>query len=149
MLLRVGAEAPREGGDFARERALGFIEQASTAALATLDTLLATVAVANAADLRAAAATDVNMIAKLRSIAQKMASSPAYATAMTTARLIEFAEEHGLEIDTEDRDGERQFVFSPDPQHRWRILKLLDDDYLHSSLTELDYEVNSKSPLER
>ena len=37
-----------------------------------------------------------------------------------------------------------RFVFHPDPQRRWRILKLLDDDYLHSSLTEFDYEVNSE-----
>lgn len=131
------------------ERALGFIEQASTAALETLNTLLVAVAVSNADQLRAAAATDVNMIAKLRSIAAKIAASSTYAAAMTTDRLIEFAEEQQLEIDTEVEGGHRRFVFHPDPQRRWRILKLLDDDYLHSSLTELDYEVNSKSPLDR
>lgn len=65
-----------------------------------------------------------------------MAASPAYAAAMTTDRLIAFAEERGIPIDTEEVSGVRQFVFIADPQHRWRILKLLDDDYLHSSLTD-------------
>lgn len=128
------------------ERALGFIEAASTAAQSTLTQLLSTVTVTNGPDFLAAASTDVNMIAKLRSIAEKM-SNPAYAAAMTTTNLITFANARGIAIDTEVVNGSEQLVFHPDPQHRWRILKLLDDDYLHSSLTTLDYEVNSKSPM--
>jgi Domain of unknown function (DUF4868) len=131
------------------ERSVAFVEQARSAAAATLTQLLTTVSVTNAADFLAAVGSDLNMVSKLRSIAEKMAARPAYAAAMTTERLIEFAEERGIEIDTEEVDGVRQFVFLSDPQHRWRILKLLDDDYLHSTLTEIDYEVNSKSPLER
>lgn len=77
----------------------------------------------------------------------ELANTPAYADAMTTEKLIAFAEERGIAIDTEESAGVRRLVFLPDPQHRWRILKLLDDDYLRSSLTELDYEVNSKSPM--
>jgi Kiwa protein KwaB-like len=126
------------------ERALQFVEQASAAATATLNGLLTNLAVANADAFRAAAAADVNMIAKLRSIAEKLAATPSYAKAMTTESLIKFAEARGIAIDTKEVDGERQFVFLSDPQHRWRILKLLDDDYLHSPLTELDYEANSK-----
>jgi Domain of unknown function (DUF4868) len=128
------------------ERSLAFVEQARAAAAATLGQLLATVDVTNGADFLTAAGSDLNMVSKLRSIAEKMAASPAYAAAMTTERLIQFAEKQGIPIDTEDVDGVRQFVFHPDPQHRWRILKLLDDDYLHSSLTEIDCEVNSKKP---
>lgn len=129
------------------ERSLQFVEAARTAARETVDQLLANVALTNADEFAAAASSDINMIAKLRSIAGKMADNPNYVQRMTTARLIQFAEERGLEIDTEEVDGERRFVFYSDPQHRWRILKLLDDDYLHSALTELDYEVNSKSLL--
>jgi Kiwa protein KwaB-like len=128
------------------ERSLAFVEQARAAATATLDQLLATVQVTNAADFLTAAGTDLNMVSKLRSIAEKMATSRAYSAAMTTAKLIEFAEKQGIPIDTEEVEGVRQFVFHPDPQHRWRILKLMDDDYLHSSLTDTDYEVNSKRP---
>ncbi len=127
------------------ERALGFIQQASEAGQRTLTQLLSTVTVTNAPDLLAAAATDVNMISKLRSIAEKMGTNPAYAAAMTTDKLVEFAKQRNIAIDTEEVDGETRFLWIPDPQHRWRILKLLDDDYLHSSLTNLNYEANSKS----
>jgi hypothetical protein len=58
-----------------------------------------------------------------------------------------FANGRGIAMDTEVVNGSEQLVFHPDPQNRWRILKLLDDDYLHSSLTTVDYEVNSKSPM--
>ncbi len=86
------------------------------------------------------------MVSKLRSVASKLAN-PTYRAAMSTERLIEFAAEHNLEIDVEEIDGENRLVFHADPARRWRILKLLDDDYLHSQLTQLNYEVNSKSPL--
>ena len=39
-------------------------------------------------------------------------------------------------------DGQEQLVFQTDPEHRWRILKLVDDDYLRSSMTDHRYEVN-------
>ena len=45
---------------------------------------------------------------------------------------------------TGDGDAAR-LVFRNDAQHRFKILKLLDDDYLHSELTSLEYEANSKS----
>lgn len=35
-------------------------------------------------------------------------------------------------------------MFDPAPDKRWLILKLLDDDYLESVMTELKYESNSK-----
>ena len=38
-----------------------------------------------------------------------------------------------------------QFVFRNDPQSRFKILKLLEDDYLRSELTLLEYAANSKS----
>jgi Domain of unknown function (DUF4868) len=129
------------------ERALAFVEEARAAATATLGQLLATVTVSNAADFLMAASSDLNMVAKLRSIGEKMDANPAYSAAMTTERLIAFAEERGIAIDTVEVDGVRQFAFSAGPQHRWRILKLLDDDYLQSPLTDIEYEVNSKSPL--
>lgn len=41
--------------------------------------------------------------------------------------------------------GEVQLEFRPQPGHRHRILKLLDDDFLRSSMTDHRYEVNSKT----
>ena len=37
-------------------------------------------------------------------------------------------------------DGKLYF----DPANRWQILKMLDDDFLRSGMTERRYEVNSK-----
>jgi hypothetical protein len=42
-------------------------------------------------------------------------------------------------------DGKTQLEFRLQPGHRHRILKLLDDDFLRSSMTEHRYEVNSKT----
>jgi hypothetical protein len=49
-----------------------------------------------------------------------------------------------LGIKTQKVDGQEMLVF--DPKDRWAILKLLDDDYLESALTEQQYEVTGKRP---
>jgi hypothetical protein len=130
------------------ERSLGFVAQAQTLARDTLTTLTTRLAIANVDDFVATASSDLNMIAKVRGIAERVVSNPAYAAAMSTERVIQFAEDNNIEIDVEEADGQPQLVFHAEPARRWRILKLLDDDYLHSQLTEADYEVNSKSPRE-
>lgn len=38
--------------------------------------------------------------------------------------------EFKLEIPVEERDGATHLVFRSEPAHRWRILRLIDDDYL-------------------
>ena len=66
----------------------------------------------------------------------------------TLATLVAFLKERPeLQIDLEGPAGKEELVFYPDLARRWRILKLLDDDYLHSQLTHIDYEANSKSVL--
>ncbi len=54
-------------------------------------------------------------------------------------------EEFSLGIVVEVRDGSPHLVFNREPGHRWRILRLVDDDYLRSSMTDHKYEVNSKT----
>jgi hypothetical protein len=51
-------------------------------------------------------------------------------------------ERYNLRIATMEVNGEEMLVF--DPKDRWAILKLLDDDYLESVLTERHYEVTGK-----
>jgi hypothetical protein len=48
-----------------------------------------------------------------------------------------------------NRPGERpgKLLFEGSLARRWLILKLLDDDYLGSTMTHEKYEVNSKSAL--
>ncbi len=53
--------------------------------------------------------------------------------------------EFELEIPVETHNGSPHLVFKSEPAHRWRILRLVDDDFLKSSMTDHRYEVNSKT----
>jgi hypothetical protein len=54
-------------------------------------------------------------------------------------------EEFGLEIPTQTVDGEVRLEFRTQPDQRFRILKLVDDDFLASTMTDHRYEINSKT----
>lgn len=61
-------------------------------------------------------------------------------------KLIKFVKAHPqCEVAIVGEGDDAQFAFTSDAQHRFKILKLLDDDYLRSGLTTLDYDANSKS----
>jgi hypothetical protein len=53
--------------------------------------------------------------------------------------------EFKLDIPVETRNGSPHLVFKSEPAQRWRILRLVDDDFLKSSMTDHRYEVNSKT----
>lgn len=130
------------------DRALGVLEQTRAAARETLTGITTNLRIRNFDELEEAATSDINMIAKLRSVARRMDDDPAYAQAMTMEKIVPFARDRpDLQDILEGPEGEEEFVFHRDPQRRWRILKLLDDDYLHSEVTDLDYEANSKNPV--
>ena len=48
-----------------------------------------------------------------------------------------------------NENGQEKLLFEANPNRRWLILKLLDDDFLGSIMTHEKYEVNSKSALVR
>lgn len=130
------------------ERGLDFLAAAQDAAEAVLRFATANLPISNLDELVEAARSDVNMLAKLRSIAERMERDPAYLEHMTMANVLTFAGKHPeIEFDIEGDLGQEALVFHREPRRRWRILKLLDDDYLHSQLTQLTYEVNSKDLL--
>jgi hypothetical protein len=54
-------------------------------------------------------------------------------------------QQFNLAIPTKTVNGTTQLVFESNPAGRFRVLKLVDDDYLRSSMTNYSYEVNSKS----
>lgn len=131
------------------ERSLGFLEAARQAAESIVTAAIAKLDIANESDFVEAVTGDVNMIAKTRSIAKRL-EDPTYAERMTVENLIAVIEQHPeIDLDWKDSDdGSRRLIFLPGPQHRWRILKVLDDDYVQSLVTELVYESNSKHRLE-
>jgi hypothetical protein len=85
---------------------------------------------------------DYRMAAKLASIKNKP-----YLSTLTLDKVRQVIKQHNLPIAIQiDKDGIEKLVFDPDPQKRFLILKVLDDDYLHSDMTEQNYAVNSKVP---
>jgi hypothetical protein len=86
------------------------------------------------------------MLGKMASIQRKLDQFPQYRAALTMPRLVDFVRQHPeCQVDLKGNGEATQLVFRNDPQHRFKILKILDDDFLHSELTALEYEANSKS----
>ncbi len=56
-------------------------------------------------------------------------------------------DEFDLDLKIQEIDGQEQIVFDPSVENRWIILKMLDDDYLGSVMTDRKYEANSKRSL--
>lgn len=128
------------------ERLFDLLDEIQQVATEAFDSVTTNLAIKNLDEFRAVAVTDINMMRKLSSIADKIEKDPDYLDAMAMAKITAFLKDRPhIEIDIEGSGKDAQFVFHNDPQRRWRILHLLDDDYLHSPLTDLDYEANSKN----
>jgi hypothetical protein len=92
-----------------------------------------------------AVTTQSQMLGKMASIQSKLDKYPQYKDALTMPKLVAFVQGHPeCGVDVAGQEDGTKLVFRPDPQHRFKILKLLDDDYLRSELTSLEYEANSK-----
>jgi hypothetical protein len=102
--------------------------------------LHAKVPIANFADFERACATDSRLADKILAVRQRD-----YFDRLTYAMLEPVIDEFSLNIPTAQVDGETRLVFRTEPDQRFRILKLVDDDYLRSSMTDHRYEVNSKT----
>lgn len=88
---------------------------------------------------------DPTMRAKMAYVARLLASDPAYAKNLTTKKLVKFVETYpDYDIPVTTVNGKKALSFDPSPQHRHQIPRLLADDYLHSYLTDRNYEAGSK-----
>ena len=121
----------------------GLREHAEQTFAATFGTL----SITGAQELREACTSDPTMMRKMLSIERKLAE-PSFRAALTMPNLLFFLKSNPKIGVAVDRSGpEPSLVFETDAQHRWALLKLLDDDFLHSELTSRSYEANSKSEL--
>ncbi len=75
---------------------------------------------------------------------QNIAAKP-YLARITIADLRRVITHHNLKLEIHKIEGREVVIY--DPADKWALLKLLDDDYLHSRLTNLDYEANGKREL--
>jgi Domain of unknown function (DUF4868) len=127
------------------ERAFGFLDELRESSATTFDSVTAELRISGVAELRAACTSQPQMMAKMASIRRNMDEDPAYAAAMTMPRLIDYIRANpNVEIEITGIGAQQSLVFNPSPATRFQIVKLLDDDYLRSVLTDRHYEAGSK-----
>jgi hypothetical protein len=119
-----------------------YFEQLRAMAGETVDTVSERIPIANLDDFRAACTSQLQMMSKLAQIARKP-----YLPRVTIADIRRTIAEFRLDVQIVQENGADTLLFEPSPQKRWLILKLLDDDFLGSVMTNEKYEVNSKSAM--
>lgn len=100
-------------------------------------------------DLERAVMDDPTLRAKMASVARLIEADPDYGALLTTQRLVAFIQanpDYGIPV--MNVEGELRLRFDASPQHRHQIPRLLADDYLHSLLTNRNYEAGSKHHLQ-
>jgi hypothetical protein len=118
------------------ERVLGYIDQIREEARANAQSIAARLPIANSDEFIEACARDLRLARKAAAIVARSTFNN-----LTVAAVVQHAEKHDVELRVDEDD---QIVFSNLPAERWNLLKILDDDYLESGLTQSRYEVNSK-----
>jgi hypothetical protein len=124
------------------ERIFGYFEEVRAKADETVTAILTQIPIANAEEFRAACTQQVQMMAKLAQIARKP-----YLATVSMDDIRRTIEEFELEVEIVRQNGKERIVFEANPSTRWLILKLLDDDFLGSIMTQQKYAVNSKSAI--
>jgi hypothetical protein len=130
------------------QRLFGLLEELQKQAATTFSHITEGLKIDGLDEMRVAVISDVHMLGKMASIQRMIDEYPKYKQAMTMARLLPFIRGHpkcGVDLSSDGDDA--HLVFRNDSQHRFKILRLLDDDHLKSELTDFVYEANSKSSL--
>lgn len=122
------------------QRIFGYLEELRAAANTTIDTILAQIPISNADAFRTACTGQMRMLSKIVQIARKP-----YLNRVTMQDIRRTVEEFHIDVEIVEEDGQEKLLFEGSLTKRWLILKLLDDDYLGSTMTQQKYEVNSKS----
>lgn len=127
------------------DRSLGTLEAYIARGRATLELIGKAVRIKGFDEMAGAILANPKMLSKVRSIEARL-EDPTYAALMTTPLLVEFVRANrrfGIQVVL--HNGAECLEWDSSFESRWKILKLLDDDYLHSQRTAIDYETNSKS----
>jgi hypothetical protein len=102
----------------------------------------ARIPISNLNDFRAAGTGQLQMMSKLAQIARKP-----YLQTVTMTDIRRTIDAFHLDVRIVEQNGQEKLLFEAGVKKRWLLLKLLDDDYLGSIMTNQKYEVNSKSAL--
>ena len=106
----------------------------------SLDKIKAAIPIANFSEFESSCLNHVHKLTKLRNIANKP-----YLDTVTIGDVRAIIDKFNLQIDIVIDSGIEKLQY--DKNKQWEILNLLDDAYLSSDLTSLNYEVNSKREL--
>jgi hypothetical protein len=127
------------------QKLFDLLEELTDRAEATFREVTENLRIEGFAEMLAAVTSQSQMVAKMASIQSKLQQYPMYKEAMTMPKLVTFIKTHpncNVEVAGEGEDA--KLVFRSPPQYRFKILNVLDDDFLKSELTTLEYESNSK-----
>jgi hypothetical protein len=118
-----------------------FFELIRRVAEETLNTIRATVPIQNFDDFARDCEAHLAKLEKLRNIAAKP-----YWGKITIENIKKVIEKNNLSVQIVQTSAGEKLVY--DPVDKWVLLKLLDDNYLWSLMTEQSYEVTGKRELE-
>jgi hypothetical protein len=126
------------------EGALGVLEEVRERSRKVLKQVTSGLRIKNFDEFSRAVISDLNMLRRLRSI-EELAKHERYQQAMTMDAIVALSRGRpDLALDIDGSDGSEELVFYSDPQRRWRLLQLLDDSFVRSLITEIEYGANSK-----
>lgn len=114
-----------------------YYEMLRASAQQSLDNISAAIPISNFKAFQSTCMSHLQKLAKLRNISAKP-----YLAAVTMDDIRNVINTYGLQIKIIEEDGEEKLVF--DENNKWAILNLLDDAYLSSVMTGINYEANSK-----
>jgi hypothetical protein len=114
-----------------------FFEEVRAVARDTLNAIKSSVPIQNFEEFAQDCEKNIIKLRKLKNIAARP-----YLSKITMDHIRRVIERNNLPVQVVDVDGKEMLYY--DKKHRWVILKLLDDDYLWSMLTEQSYEVTGK-----
>ncbi len=103
----------------------------------TLKTIKKKIPIANFNEFEEACKGHLQKLSKLKNIAGKP-----YLAEVTMSDIKKVIKQFKLDIAITEKDGQEMLIF--DQSNKWEILRLLDDDYLGSSMTGQHYEVTGK-----
>ncbi len=119
------------------QRIFQYFEMVKRSAKEALDVIRHSIPISNFAEFEQACEAHLQKLAKLKNISQRP-----YLKTLSVKDLKKVIDEFQLPIKTVKHDGVEKLVF--DPSDKWAILKLLDEDYLNSTLTGNKYEATGK-----
>jgi hypothetical protein len=118
-----------------------FYDKLKEAATESLTNIQACIPIANFSDFSTSCMSHLQKLEKLRNIANKP-----YLSRITMEDIRRTITRNRLNVEIVVENGQEKLKF--DPKDKWAILNLLDDAYLESEMTHLNYEVSSKRQLE-